>query len=103
MVGSFASIETEPKVNAVAWPSYPPCVSGFCTNQICCAQGNKFRWPNLVGKKEKDAKAVIQMDNPLVTIVVLPPGKVGSNDLCCNRLYLIIDSNDNVSYVPTVG
>jgi hypothetical protein len=65
--------------------------------------GYKFRWPNLVEKKEQDAKAVIQTDNPLVTIVVLPPGKVGSDDFCCNRLYLIIDGNDSVSSVPTVG
>jgi hypothetical protein len=39
IIGSSASIETEPKADAIAWPKYPPCFSGYCTDRICCAQG----------------------------------------------------------------
>jgi hypothetical protein len=39
MVGSSTSIETENNPNVATWPRYPPCASGSCTDQLCCAQG----------------------------------------------------------------
>jgi len=65
--------------------------------------GHKFRWPELVGKNGQQAKAVIQKDNPLVTVVVLPPGRVGFANFCCNRVYLVLGRNGNVLSAPMVG
>jgi hypothetical protein len=65
--------------------------------------GHKFQWPQLVGKNEQLAKAVIQKDNPLVTIMVLSPGTVGLSDFCCNRVYLTVDRDGKVLFVPMVG
>ncbi|CAD6336806.1 unnamed protein product [Miscanthus lutarioriparius] len=42
-------------------PSHPNC------------RGNKFSWPELVGKKGKEAKAIILKENPYVNNVVYAP------------------------------
>ncbi|XVF00248.1 hypothetical protein REPUB_Repub03eG0268600 [Reevesia pubescens] len=73
-----------------AWPPYPPCVSGSCTDAGCCSHGHKFRWPNLLGTNGQKAKATIEMDNPEVTVVILTPGRVGLPDFCCNRVYIVV-------------
>ncbi|KAE8009085.1 hypothetical protein FH972_005539 [Carpinus fangiana] len=103
MVGSSASVETETSPNATTRPRYPPCVSDFCTSPLCCAQGYKYQWPKLVGKSKQQAKAVIEKDNPLVRVVVLPPGAIGLGDFCCNRVYLYVDRNGKTISVPRVG
>lgn len=132
---------------SASWAPYPPCQSGTCSDQGCCAEGMslsfslypslliifvaigislflspsltlslnniwekfwvhagyKFRWPALVGKSEQVATAVIERDNPLVTVVPLPDGVVGYTDFCCNRVYIFLDSDGNVRSTPVVG
>ncbi|KAK8691796.1 hypothetical protein V6N13_075292 [Hibiscus sabdariffa] len=85
------------------WPHYPPCAGGSCTDITCCAHGHKSSWPELFGKKEAEAQATIQRDNPDVTVVILPPGRVGLPDFCCNRVFVTVDASGNVTNTPTVG
>ncbi|GMG99886.1 hypothetical protein Nepgr_001726 [Nepenthes gracilis] len=85
------------------WPPYPPCASGLCETRECCAQRYKFQWPELVGRDGQQAKAIIERENPSVTVVVLPPERVGLPDFCCNRVYLLIDENGKVASIPLVG
>ncbi|XP_022764760.1 proteinase inhibitor-like [Durio zibethinus] len=85
------------------WPRYPPCASGSCTDPICCSHGRKFTWPELLGKNGQVAKATIEKDNPEVTVEIITPGRVGFPDFCCNRVYLVLDNNGNVTNMPTVG
>ncbi|KAI4383535.1 hypothetical protein MLD38_009362 [Melastoma candidum] len=82
---------------------YPPCESDLCTDRSCCSNGFKYRWPNLVGKSGVLAKRVIEANNPLVTVVVLPFGSVGLTDFCCNRVYVFLDENSNVIATPIIG
>ncbi|GLT50447.1 hypothetical protein SLA2020_239330 [Shorea laevis] len=91
-------------MSSAHWPRYPPCASGTCEDTACCGLGKyKFRWPELVGKNAEAAKATIQKDNPDVTVMILTPGRVGSPDFCCNRVYIVSNPQGNVLQVPSVG
>ncbi|KAK8691795.1 hypothetical protein V6N13_075291 [Hibiscus sabdariffa] len=85
------------------WPHYPPCANDICTDIICCAHGHKVSWPELLGKKQAEAQATIQRDNPQVTVVILSPGRARFFDFCCNRVYLSVDGSGIVTKTPTVG
>lgn len=65
--------------------------------------GHKFRWPELLGKSGKVATSTIKKDNPEVTVEIITPGRVGFADFCCNRVYVVLDSNGIVTNMPTVG
>ncbi|XP_056174432.1 glu S.griseus protease inhibitor-like [Syzygium oleosum] len=85
-------------------PRYPPCFSGYCCQDPhCCSKGYKYSWPELVGYNGDSAKATIEKDNPLVTVYQIPEGAYRLTDFCCNRVYLWVDGNGNVTRVPTVG
>ncbi|VVB02535.1 unnamed protein product [Arabis nemorensis] len=85
------------------WPHYPPCVSGSCDSPSCCAQGAKFMWKELRGKKGEMVKRTIEKENPNVTVVIVPQGIIGIPDFCCNRVRLYLDSNGNVFNIPQIG
>ncbi|XWS65489.1 hypothetical protein CRYUN_Cryun05aG0117200 [Craigia yunnanensis] len=85
------------------WPHYPPCASGFCTDPACCSHEHKFSWPELVGMNGEVAKSQIEKDNPEVSVSILTPGRGGFADFCCNRVYVVVDSNGNVIKTPTIG
>ena len=57
----------------------------------------------MLGKKGEEAKSTIEKDNPEVTVEIITPGRVGSADFCCNRVYIVLDDNGNVTNMPTVG
>ncbi|KAL8166271.1 hypothetical protein V2J09_007770 [Rumex salicifolius] len=82
---------------------YPPCQSGACLGGACCAAGGRFRWPELVGEDVQKAKAVIESTNRISTVVILEPGQTGMGDFCCNRVYVVIDSQNRVIRIPFVG
>ncbi|KAK8677419.1 hypothetical protein V6N13_142957 [Hibiscus sabdariffa] len=65
--------------------------------------GHKFSWPELFGKKQAEAQATIQRDNPEVKVVILSPGRARLFDFCCNRVYLDVDGSGIVTKTPTVG
>ncbi|KAK9046901.1 hypothetical protein V6N11_052771 [Hibiscus sabdariffa] len=65
--------------------------------------GHKVSWPELLGKKQAEAQATIQRDNPQVTVVILSPGRARFFDFCCNRVYLSVDGSGIVTKTPTVG
>ncbi|OAY79982.1 hypothetical protein ACMD2_04933 [Ananas comosus] len=57
----------------------------------------KGYWPELVGAKPLDAKAV---DN---VMIVVYPG-IAPPDFCCNRVYVWINRPDGtVLFAPTIG
>ncbi|KAI3416749.1 uncharacterized protein J3R85_015113 [Psidium guajava] len=84
---------------------YPPCDDRGCTNPECCLRmiGGKFRWPELVGQSGDKAKAAIEKDNPYVTAVPMPMGRVPECDFCCNRVYVWTNEYGLVCKIPEVG
>ncbi|PSS10056.1 Wound-induced proteinase inhibitor 1 like [Actinidia chinensis var. chinensis] len=84
------------------------CLPCDCSGNSCgkdpSFQGIKLEWPELVGAKQSYATAVIEKENPLVTVIPLPEGAVGLTDLCCNRVYLFVTKLGGVVIqVPRVG
>ncbi|GMI83295.1 hypothetical protein like AT3G46860 [Hibiscus trionum] len=94
-----------------AWPPYPPCTTCTCNflgcmcceDIACCSHGHKYRWPELVGRKQAEAEAIIRRDNPEVTVLIQPPGIGRFFDFCCNRLYIVVDGNGTVTETPVIG
>ncbi|KAJ1259161.1 hypothetical protein BS78_10G132800 [Paspalum vaginatum] len=80
-------------------PSHPNC------------RGTKFSWPELVGKKGKEAKAVIQLENPYINAVIYSPqDAIVAGDFCCNRVRLLMNCDAGCDYenaavfqIPMVG
>ena len=85
------------------------CLPNDPSNPKC--RGGKFSWPELVGKKGKEAKAVIQRENPAIDAVVYAPqDAIVTDKYCCNRVRLIMNcdagcdyDNATVFQVPIVG
>nr|CAB3448919.1 unnamed protein product [Digitaria exilis] len=80
-------------------PSHPSC------------PGNKFSWPELLGNKGNEAKAVVQRENPYIdSVVYAPQDAIVAENYCCNRVRLIMNCDDGCDYenatvfqVPIVG
>ncbi|KAK4381434.1 hypothetical protein Sango_2968900 [Sesamum angolense] len=85
---------------AARWPTYPPCYNHGCKTPGCCARGYKYTWPDLVGKDSLEAKATIEHDNPLVSVVFVKRNQGWLMDYCCNRFYVFLDENSKVSSKP---
>lgn len=92
---------------------YPPCVPLWCfrpdfchacSDSKCCAFDGKYKyeWPELVGVAAQEAKATIIRDNPLVTVVLVPPGYIMDDNFCCNRVWLQMDEANIVKKMPVV-
>ncbi|KAL8166270.1 hypothetical protein V2J09_007769 [Rumex salicifolius] len=73
---------------------YPPCVTGFCSTRSCCAAGERYEWPELVGAEAEKAKTVIENTNKFVTVVSIGQHGGGITNFCCNRVYLFLDANN---------
>lgn len=86
---------------------YPPCVASnrSSANPKDCVEHTRYGyiWPDLVGKPADVARDIIAKDNPLVTIVPVPPRSPVLDNLCCNRVYLKLDDNNRVKTVPRIG
>ncbi|OEL38142.1 hypothetical protein BAE44_0000844 [Dichanthelium oligosanthes] len=88
-------------------PEEPPASTDI---HITC-RGNKFSWPELVGKKGKEAKAVIQRENPYIdNVVYAPQDAIVTDKYFCNRVRLLMNcdagcdyENARVFQVPVVG
>ncbi|XP_062230078.1 inhibitor of trypsin and hageman factor-like [Phragmites australis] len=73
--------------------------------------GGKMVWPELLGKKGKKAKAVIQKENPYTDAAIFAPkDAIVTDDYCCNRVRIYVDCNTSCDYenavvvqVPKVG
>nr|XP_027073348.1 trypsin/subtilisin inhibitor-like [Coffea arabica] len=81
---------------------YPPCFSGCSKRECCTPRAYKYEWPELKGANGQHAKAVIEKENPYVTVV---PGhsRFILADFCCNRVFVFLDENDNVIVGPRIG
>lgn len=77
---------------------YPPCLSsrGPCSSQ-------KSEWSGLVGMDVQQAKAIINRDNPFVTVVPVSKDVKVTHDFCCNRVWLVYDEKNRVVVTPRVG
>uniref|UniRef100_A0A0E0LB24 Uncharacterized protein n=1 Tax=Oryza punctata TaxID=4537 RepID=A0A0E0LB24_ORYPU len=54
----------------------------------------KSSWPELVGKKGNEAKAVISRERPDITRAILVPQvAVITDDYCCNRVRILVNCN----------
>ncbi|XP_057513306.1 glu S.griseus protease inhibitor-like [Actinidia eriantha] len=72
------------------------CITCGCSGNSCKRdprfQGWKLEWPELVGAGQMFATAVIERENPRVTVVPIAIGdpRVHVPDVCCNRIKLIV-------------
>ncbi|XAR63347.1 hypothetical protein NMG60_11023254 [Bertholletia excelsa] len=68
-------------------------------------EGVKWEWPELVGEPQKKAIAVIEKENPYVTVVPVPRDRLVIHDYCCNRVWLFVNVLGGVvvSPPPKVG
>ncbi|XP_015694029.1 inhibitor of trypsin and hageman factor-like [Oryza brachyantha] len=81
-----------------------------CLSLPSCPAG-KSAWPELVGKKGGEAKAVIERERPDITgAIFVPQGAFVTDDYCCNRVRIILDgsagadlANAIVAAVPVIG
>ncbi|OEL32862.1 hypothetical protein BAE44_0006117 [Dichanthelium oligosanthes] len=68
-------------------------------------------WPELVGKKGREAKAVIQKENPYIDAAIYAPrDAIVTDDYCCNRVRIFVNCKTSCDYenatvvqVPRVG
>lgn len=56
-----------------------------------------------MGENANSVKAIIEKDNPWMTVVPLPAVYVRLDISCCNQVYVSINENGNVIEVPIVG
>ncbi|KAL6592691.1 hypothetical protein ACP70R_042791 [Stipagrostis hirtigluma subsp. patula] len=71
----------------------------------------KVAWPELRGKRGKEAEPVIKEENPNIDAVIcVPRDALVSQDYCCNRVWVYVDcksacdyENAEVVRVPKVG
>ncbi|KAL0291890.1 UNVERIFIED_CONTAM: hypothetical protein Scaly_2614700 [Sesamum calycinum] len=82
---------------------YPPCVIyPQCQSRECCSAGHKYIWPNVVGMDHFEAKAIIERDNPLATVVFVAKDGATIDNFCCNRVYVFVDEHLKVSSEPAL-
>lgn len=68
-------------------------------------------WPELLGKKGKEAKYVIGKERPDIDgVIYVPQDAIVTDDYCCNRVRIYVDCNGECDYgnarvieVPRVG
>ncbi|XP_076883708.1 inhibitor of trypsin and hageman factor-like [Bidens hawaiensis] len=63
----------------------------------------KSSWPELVGGKGEVAKAIIEKENPLVTANVILEGTPIPLDFRTDRVWVVVNSEDVVIQIPTIG
>jgi hypothetical protein len=63
----------------------------------------KSEWPELLGRPWREAKTVIETDRPELTVIVVPPGSVVTQDWREDRVWLFIDADENVVKLPRIG
>jgi hypothetical protein len=70
----------------------------------------KLMWPELLGRKGKEAKDVIEKERADTTVFCVPQDAIVTDDYCCNRVRIYVDGNANgdcgnakVIAVPKVG
>ncbi|KAB2625542.1 glu S.griseus protease inhibitor-like [Pyrus ussuriensis x Pyrus communis] len=64
----------------------------------------KDSWPELVGAKGKDAKAIIESENRLVHVVIVKEGSFVTKDYRCDRVRVWVDKHDIVTKkIPQSG
>lgn len=64
---------------------------------------NKTQWPELVGKTQQDAVAVITAERPDLHVEVLESGSMMTMDFREDRLRLMVNEEGKVASVPHVG
>ncbi|CAN8277149.1 unnamed protein product [Cochlearia groenlandica] len=88
----------------MAQAHYPPCTLGeFCMDSECCSEGRKYEWPELVGKTGEMAIMTIEKENQYVKALILGEETVRTQDFCCNRVLVLVNSKGNVLSTPMIG
>ncbi|KAG2611037.1 hypothetical protein PVAP13_4KG143705 [Panicum virgatum] len=85
-------------------------VASLCRAQDPSYCRGKQEWPELLGKKAMEAKAVILKENTYVDAVVYTPqDAIVTDDYCCNRVRIFVNchtcdyENAAVVKIPRVG
>ncbi|KAL7160368.1 hypothetical protein ABFS83_01G090600 [Erythranthe nasuta] len=63
----------------------------------------KRSWPELIGVPGNVGEATIERENPLVNAIILPPGTAHILNFRCDRVWVFVDGNGNVTRVPSIG
>ena len=79
-------------------------------SEAFASEGGKQAWPELLGKKAREAKDVILKENTYVDAVVYTPqDAIVTDDFCCNRVRIFVNchtcdyENAAVIQIPRVG
>ncbi|KAI4975382.1 hypothetical protein ZWY2020_048989 [Hordeum vulgare] len=85
-------------------------VEGTCSSPFTGQCPGKLIWPELFGRKGKEAKDVIEKERPSTDVIYVPQDVIITNDYCCNRVRIFVDAKPNGDYanakvivVPRVG
>ncbi|GAA0174916.1 hypothetical protein Leryth_023114 [Lithospermum erythrorhizon] len=80
------------------------CTGNLCHGTIWFSPDAKLEWPELVGVQGSIAKATIEKENPSVIVRIVYPGLLMTFDVCCNRVWLILNqAGGHVVENPRVG
>ncbi|XP_010528560.1 PREDICTED: inhibitor of trypsin and hageman factor-like [Tarenaya hassleriana] len=65
--------------------------------------GGKSSWPELVGKRGEEAKAIIEKENPNVTAEILSEDEMILTVIICTRVVVRVNDSGIVVGIPIVG
>ncbi|XP_062103316.1 inhibitor of trypsin and hageman factor-like [Humulus lupulus] len=68
-----------------------------------CPAAGKNSWPELKGKKGKEAKETIEKENKNVKAIVILDGTMVTQEIDCGRVRVWVDDCGIVVKVPTIG
>ncbi|KAL7160369.1 hypothetical protein ABFS83_01G090700 [Erythranthe nasuta] len=63
----------------------------------------KRSWSELVGVPGNVAATTIERENRLVNAIIVPPGNSIITDFRCDRVWVFVNGNGNVTRVPSIG
>uniref|UniRef100_A0A803L4X4 Uncharacterized protein n=1 Tax=Chenopodium quinoa TaxID=63459 RepID=A0A803L4X4_CHEQI len=85
---------------------FPSCDNpNKCHDPVCCTQGKKYEWPEVVGEEVNKAMNTIQHDRPEVNVVIQTQEFLNDDpkEFCCNRVIIYAKQDVIVNPYPRIG
>ncbi|XVE77883.1 hypothetical protein DITRI_Ditri13aG0099500 [Diplodiscus trichospermus] len=68
-----------------------------------CSDTGKSSWPELVGISGEVAAAIIEKENPKVSVAIVKEGMMVTMDFGCDRVRVWVDKYGIVKLTPKIG